>query len=309
MRLERLSKYARGCASALWLCALSASMPAQAQVLDFQLERIVHREKSMYRNILVAEGDRYRCMTFGRRASLQTCIEKARPDQLAMAYSHAMMVGLMARPAPKRVLVIGLGGGILPMALRKMDPNVAIDVVELDPSVIDVAKSHFSFREDARLKAYANDGRVFLRRQTRRGARYDLIFVDAFDINYIPEHLITREFIGELHAALTPNGVLAANTFTSNTLAKYEAATYQSVFGRIEVVAALGDQNRIILAGRDGLPPLAVKRANGQRLAARLRSVGVDALAVLGRFRAPPDARGYEPLTDQHAPVNLLFGR
>ncbi len=288
------------------LSMLFAFSGAHAQTHDFKLERIVHREKSMYRNILVAEGDQYRCMTFGRRASLQTCIDKARPDQLVMPYAHAMMAGLMAQPTPKRVLIIGLGGGILPMALRKMDPTVQIDVVELDPSVIDVAKSHFGFREDSRLHAYANDGRVFLRRQTRLGARYDLIFVDAFDINYIPEHLITREFIGELRAALTPGGMLAANTFTSKTLEKYEAATYQSVFGHFEVVDAAG-KNKILLTGRDGLPPKATLQANAERLAPKLRSVGVDVRAVLSQFQPPPDSRGYTPLTDQYAPVNLLI--
>jgi spermidine synthase len=286
------------------LCLLLTLGGADAK--DYRLDRFVHREKSMYRNILVAEGDKYRCMTFGRRAALQTCIDKDRPDQLVMPHAHAMMAGLIARPTAKRVLVIGLGGGILPMALRKMDPTITIEVVELDPSVIDVAKSHFSFREDARLLAAANDGRVYLRRRIRAGARYDLIFVDAFDLNYIPEHMITQEFITQLRSALNPGGVLAANTFTSKTLALHEAATYQSVFGKFVVVDPDGG-NRIILTGRDGLPPMATIRANAERLAPKLRTVGVDAREVLAQFRPQPDARGYEHLTDQHSPANLLF--
>jgi spermidine synthase len=286
------------------LCLLLALTGAHAR--EYQLERVVHREKSMYRNILVAEGDKYRCMTFGRRAALQTCIDKKHPDQLVMPYAHAMMAGFIARPTAKRVLIIGLGGGILPMALRKMDPTMTIESVELDPSVIDVAKSHFGYREDPRLLAYANDGRVFLRRQIRAGARYDLIFVDAFDLNYIPEHMITQEFIAQLRSALNPGGILAANTFTSKTLALHEAATYQSVFGKFVVVDPDGN-NRIILTGRDGLPPMATLRANAERLAPKLRSVGVDARQVMTEFRPQPDARGYEPLTDQHSPAYLLF--
>lgn len=284
----------------------SLFVPGSVQAGDFHLDRIVHREKSMYRNILVAEGDHHRCMTFGRRAALQTCILIDRPDLLVMPYAHGMLAGLMAKPDAKRVLVIGLGGGILPTALRKIDTAMRIDVVELDPSVIDVAKSHFGFREDAQLRAFANDGRVFVRRQTRLGARYDLIFVDAFENNYIPEHMITQEFIRELRTALRPGGILAANTFTNGKLSRYEAATYQSVFGEVRVVDPDGS-NRILLAGRDGLPAMETIRRNALRLDPKLSPLGVDTRKVLSQFKTQPKVLDVEPLTDQHSPANLLF--
>lgn len=284
-------------------CAVVASI---ARASEFDLRRIVHREKSMYRNIFIAEGERHRCMTFGRRAALQTCIRIDQPDLLVMPYAHGMLAGLMAQPNAKRVLIIGLGGGILPTALRKIDPAMLIDVVELDPSVVDVAKSHFGFREDARLRAFVNDGRVFVRRQTRLGARYDLIFVDAFENNYIPEHMITQEFIQELRAALRPGGILAANTFTNGKLSRYEAATYQSVFGELRVVDPDG-LNRILLTGRDGLPTMETIRRNALRLVPKLSSLGVDTHKVLSQFKTQPRVLDVEPLTDQHSPANLLF--
>lgn len=285
---------------------ICASIQEIAQANDFKLNRIVHREKSIYRNILVAEGEKYRCMTFGRRASLQTCIQIGRPDLLVMPYAHGMLAGLIAKPHTKRVLVIGLGGGILPMALRKIDSGMQIDVVELDPSVVDVARSHFSFREDAKLRAFVNDGRVFVRRQTRLGARYDLILVDAFENNYIPEHMITQEFIRELRAVLRPGGILAANTFTKGKLSRYEAATYQSVFGEVRIVDPDGS-NRILLAGRDGLPSMATIRRNAGNLESKLSSVGVDTDELLSEFKSQPKVLDVEPLTDQYSPANMLL--
>lgn len=283
-----------------------ACMHGIAQANDFNLKRIVHREKSIYRNILIAEGEKYRCMTFGRRASLQTCIQMDRPDLLVMSYPQGMLAGLIAKPDAERVLVIGLGGGMLPMALRKIDPQIHIDVVELDPSVVDVARSHFSFREDAKLRTYVNDGRVFVRRQTRLGARYDIIFVDAFENNYIPEHMITQEYIRELRTALRPGGILAANTFTKGKLSRYEMATYQSVFGEVRVVD-LDGSNRILLTGRDGLPSMATIRRNARNLESKLSLVGVDTNKLLSEFKSQPKVLDVKPLTDQYSPANLLL--
>lgn len=44
-------------------------------------------------------------------------------------------------------LVVGLGGGALPMALRRMYPGVKVATVELDPEIAGVAKEHFGLKE------------------------------------------------------------------------------------------------------------------------------------------------------------------
>lgn len=44
-------------------------------------------------------------------------------------------------------LVIGLGGGALPMALRRMYPRVKVATVELDPEMAGVAKEYFGLKE------------------------------------------------------------------------------------------------------------------------------------------------------------------
>ena len=172
--------------------------------------------------------------------------------------------------------------------------------------MVDVARSHFSFREDAKLRTYVNDGRVFVRRQTRLGARYDIIFVDAFENNYIPEHMITQEYIRELRTALRPGGILAANTFTKGKLSRYEAATYQSVFGEVRVVDPNGS-NRILLTGRDGLPSMATVRRNARNLESKLSLVGVDTNKLLSEFKSQPKVLDVKPLTDQYSPANLLL--
>lgn len=56
------------------------------------------------------------------------------------------------------VLVVGLGGGGLPQFIRDFVPGVRVDVVELDPAVLEVAKTWFGFQTDDRLKVILGDG-------------------------------------------------------------------------------------------------------------------------------------------------------
>lgn len=59
---------------------------------------------------------------------------------------------------PVSVLLVGLGGGGLPQFLRDFVPGVTVEVVELDPVVMQVAKECFGFRPDDRLTVTLGDG-------------------------------------------------------------------------------------------------------------------------------------------------------
>lgn len=60
-------------------------------------------------------------------------------------------------------IIIGLGAGLLPMFLHRSMPFLDIEVVELDPVVLDLAKDHFGFTEDEKLKVHVADGIHFVR--------------------------------------------------------------------------------------------------------------------------------------------------
>ena len=291
----------------LGLLGLLASSPAAlAQSEKFALPDTVYQEKSLYRNILVVEGEGYRCMKFGRFHARQTCVRLGQPHQLVLNYTQGFFSALYLAAPPQRVLVIGLGGGVMPMALRAIAPAMHIDTVELDPAVLKVARSHFGYREDARLHSHVADARVFVRQQLRAKVRYDLVLIDAFDKDYIPEHLLTCEFLQQVQSLLTPLGVLAANTFAAGKLAQHEAATYQAVFGSLYNVDMDGG-NRIMLAGRNALAPLAEVRRNAQAWDAKLALLGISSAQLLPRFQPQPVASGVRVLTDQYSPSNLLL--
>lgn len=203
----------------------------------------------MYRNIIVLDGPTHRCLTFGRRSGRQSCMEKGAPaTRLVFGYTQRMFEVVQRLPRVSRVLVIGLGGGSLPMALRAQYPDAQIDAVELDEEVITVARRFFNFQPDPKLFAIAGDGRTFVRAMLRASVRYDAILLDAFDKDYIPEHMATAEFLHQVKGVLNPGGVLLANTYKRTAFAKYEEATYQSVFGDI-YESILPNGNRLIIAG------------------------------------------------------------
>ena len=159
--------------------------------------RIVHREQSLYQTILVDDTGTRRCLQFSVRRDQrnQSCIDLKHPRQMVFTYTQMMMAGLLLAPDPQRILMIGLGGGTLPLALNDLFPNVRVDVVEIDSAVVRIAREFFGFQSSERIKVFEMDGRIFTKRAIIRGDQYDLIFLDAFTGDYIPEHLMTREYL------------------------------------------------------------------------------------------------------------------
>jgi spermidine synthase len=148
------------------------------------------------------------------------------------------------------------------------------------------------------------DDRVYVKRAAREGTKYDLVMLDAFDHEYIPEHLLTREFLTEVKSLLTPNGVLVGNTFSSSKLYDAESTTYAAVFGTFFNLKAA---NRVIIARPAGLPGQDQLRLKALQYELALRSFGVDFQEVLPMFTTTPDwDTTARVLTDQYSPANLL---
>lgn len=271
-------------------------------------EETIHNERSLYRNIIVTEDHGLRCMKFSRRATAgrQSCEQLEDPQRLVFDYTKMMMGALYLAPEPRRILIIGLGGGSLPGALAAL-PNASVDVVEIDGAVIRVARQFFGFRTGPNMRVFEEDGRVYVKRARKEGARYDLVMLDAFDHEYIPEHLLTREFLDEVKGLLSPGGVLAANTFSASRLYDHESTTYAAVFGRFY---NLKIGNRVILTRAGELPPRVTIERNAATLEPRFARMGIDKAWLLALFS---DQRDWNPearvLTDQYSPSNLLNTR
>ncbi|MBU2870084.1 fused MFS/spermidine synthase [Colwellia sp. E2M01] len=274
---------------------------------------VIHSERSLYTNILVEDDGDLRCLKFNVKSNntRQSCFLKSQPKQLVFNYTKLLLTGLLVNPEPKRILIIGLGGGTMSNTLHDLLPTSLIDNVEIDESVIKVARQYFDFLENDQIKTYSQDGRVFVKRALLKKQEYDWIILDAFNGDYIPEHLMTQEFLLEIKSLLSANGILTANTFSSSQLYKYESATYKAVFGDFYQVSNQNNNNRIILALNKGLASSTVLQTEkNAQLATALLSFGVDVNMLYRNMRSTATQQDWSNdstiLTDQFAPANLL---
>jgi spermidine synthase len=288
----------------LMAAGLILAAPAEA--------RVIHKERSMYSTIVVDQQGSIRCLQFSVRRDQrnQTCMDQRRPKQMVFDYTRMMMAALLLNPEPRRILVLGLGGGTLPMALDEILPEARIDAVEIDPAVVRVAREFFGFAPSPRVSVFDQDARVFVKRALQKGETYDLILLDAFTGEYIPEHLMTREFLAETRQLMSAGGVVAANTFAVSDLYDHESVTYQAVFDIFFNMKPNDSGNRVILARDGDLPSREVLAERAAALGPVLAPYGIDLAAMIDLMRTDLDWDvSARVLTDQYSPANLLQTR
>lgn len=270
---------------------------------------VIHTERSLYRNIIVRDEGGQRCLLFSKRRHQrnQSCKDFYNPQRLVFPYVRMMFASLLVTPQPKSILMVGLGAGSIPEALAEMFPESKIDVVEIDKAVVRVAREFFDFNETENMTVFAQDARVFIKRAIKAETHYDMILLDAFTGDYIPEHLMTREFLQEAKALLSARGVLAANTFATSRLYQHESATYASVFGTFFTLRSDISLNRIIVATLGPLPGREEMLRRAELLLPALASRGVQITSFPQRMSTRPDWDvNARVLTDQYSPANLL---
>lgn len=277
------------------------SMPAIAET--------IHEERSLYRDITVTQDGNRRCLLFNvyRGDRNQTCIYIDDLNRLVFDYTRMSFAGLLLKPNPQRVLIIGLGGGTIPLTFSDLYPNARIDVVEIDEAVVNVAKEFFFFEENENMRVVVNDGRVFIKRAGITNQKYDYIVLDAFSGDYIPEHMLTREFLEEVKQIMTPDAVLVANTFSTSRLYDHESVTYQRAFSEFYNFKLPTSGNRIIITQLDPLPPRGELATVARSIAGNLEKYGIPLLEYPRRLSTRVDwDMSRRELTDQYSPGNLL---
>ncbi|KAL7098956.1 hypothetical protein ACP275_09G051700 [Erythranthe tilingii] len=83
-----------------------------------------------------------------------------------------------------KIVVIGLGAGLLPMFMRNCLPSLHIEVVEIDPVVLNVARDYFGFREDEHLKVHIADAMKFVsNKATSKAEGKDSLKIDVLIVD------------------------------------------------------------------------------------------------------------------------------
>ena len=172
---------------------------------------------------VVTDGVARRLLVDGTTIHGFQLLEEERQDVPTSYYGAntgiAMLMENIKRPSTGlNVGIIGLGTGTL--AAYGM-PGDRFRFYELNPAVVDVANTHFSFLSlsQAHIDIVTGDGRIAMERELEHeGSReYDVLVIDAFNSDAIPVHLLTREALELYWSHLKPDGVLALH-LTNNYL-------------------------------------------------------------------------------------------
>ncbi len=206
---------------------------------------------------------------------------------------------LLGRPA-RTMLVIGDAGGTIPRAYGRLYPGVAIDGVEIDPTVTEAGRRYLGLGDNPRLRTITADGRPYLETTSRR---YDIVVVDAYRQPYVPFYLTTKEFFRLVREHLRPGGIVALNVAATPRDRRLTRALAASLlaggFDQAWTWPALR-YNDLLLGLRRPL-----ERAT---LVRRARAVPAPVRPLLPLLAAElaPARPADEPLTDDRAPVEWL---
>jgi spermidine synthase len=188
---------------------------------------LVYQKETPYSHLDVVDSDHKRALFLD--GYIHSIMNKDNPTEL-LIYTKYFPLGFVFNPTAKKVLFVGGGGFSGPKYFLKTYPSVTnVDVVEIDPVVIDVAKKYFDVNatdNNPRLKIYNEDARSFL---SRTNQKYDIIVLDAYSKNFVPFHLMTLQYYQLLYNRLTtPNGVIISNQLGS--LDQDTSKLYRAVF-------------------------------------------------------------------------------
>lgn len=124
---------------------------------------------------------------------------------------HEMIthVPMAVHPNPENILVIGAGDGGVVRELTRYQSIKNIDMVEIDPLVVEVCKKYLPKTacrlDEPRVHIFYEDGLRFIRSKENC---YDLIIVDSTDPFGPGEGLFTKEFYGNCYKALKEDGIM-----------------------------------------------------------------------------------------------------
>jgi spermidine synthase len=235
-------------------------------------------------------------------------VDLADPTHLEFTYAQTMgdvVAAVAPEGEPIEALHIGGGGFTLPRYIAAVRQGSFSRVLELDPTILRVARTELGLQTGPDLQVRIGDARLSLADEP--SDRYDLVIGDAFGGQAVPWHLTTVEFIEHIKRAMTPEGVYALNLidFPPLGFARAETATLRQQFDYVAVIApasriqkATGG-NFVLIASDAPLDIEEIQRRNrarGDTDVVAFRDAALDAFVA-----------GAPVLTDDYAPVDQLL--
>ncbi|HKX24614.1 MAG TPA: fused MFS/spermidine synthase [Candidatus Saccharimonadales bacterium] len=230
-------------------------------------------------------GARVRILTMGPKGS-QSGVYTNGSHELVFDYTRHMAELVDLAPRKADVLILGGGAFTLPAYLADKHGDSHIDVVEIDPELVEISKNYFGYFDRPNVAIHTQDARAFLNANQKK---YDLVLVDVYSDTSIPFAVTTEEYAAQLKRATKDDGAVIVNAIGANTAAcgpllRSIHGSYLTQFKDYKVQPLRDSQMR-------GLQNIAITYANQP-----LDWVGSDDVKLTGDIR----------LTDNFAPLEQL---
>jgi spermidine synthase len=141
-------------------------------------------------------------------AAVQSAMEMRDPQRLVLAYTRKMMAFLLFNRQPRRILLLGLGGGSLAKFCHANLPTASLTAVELSPHVIAMRDEFGIPRDNGRFRVVNSDGAAYLSASTQP---LDVILADACDRKGVAAELGSADFYRLARRRLSADGVFVVN--------------------------------------------------------------------------------------------------
>lgn len=176
---------------------------------------LIHQEYDEQGAIEIVETDGVRALHFGTDPRQSSMFISA-PNELHSKYVRAMMAWLLFKELPEKVLMIGVGGGLLSKYLLYQFPECQIKAIEFRQAIVKIARRFFALPLDPRLKVQIGDGAHYIKQQSQHTPeQHDLIMIDAFDDEGMADTMQGINLFSACKALLTDEGLLVINLWAT----------------------------------------------------------------------------------------------
>jgi spermidine synthase len=228
--------------------------------------KVVSSRDTFYGNLKVVDysGGLYHTRELAIDGLIQGGIDLSSGLSIYAYPYYLQFVPYLLNPGGERCLAIGLGAGIVPRWYEMM--GVEVDVVDIDPAVVETAREYFGFKLSGDVSI--SDARYFLTNSSRT---YDYLLLDVFTGDTTPGHVMSLEAFRLMKERMSPRGIFAANIIGSLRGRTYMTAsvvrTLADVFRTVEIYPTFRPEdgketgNIVVVAYDDDPIPLDSERA------------------------------------------------
>jgi spermidine synthase len=269
---------------------------------------VVHQTNTPYQQLEVRDSADTRTLYLDGQP--HSAMYRDDPDRYVFDYTRYFHLPYLFADDPDqidRVLFVG-GGGFSGPKRFVAEYDATVDVVEIDPEVVRVAREYFGVEESEQLNIHVGDGRQFIQETDHE---YDLIVMDAYKKDQVPFHLTTQEFFELTESKLSEDGILFANVISApsgpgSQFLRAEVNTLQTVYPQVYTFPTSPSnfvQNVEVIATKNGTRiSEATLQARNER-----RDIGIDLASEIANYRTDVPTEDVPVLTDDRAPVDDLL--